>query len=175
MFKAVMQGWKRRAGSRARIWTLGAAFVTASVAMTSPASASTSGWFGLSTYYNHGAGLSVIFCLDSSPSKQVYVNLCGVPGNKYQDWTWQAYSGGYYRIRDEATGYCLDSNAAGQVYTNPCQTPGNQYQDWYMPSKPSTTFVKDRATGLELALDDPSPGASVHTIPPNGSAWSLIQ
>ncbi|MFK0111687.1 RICIN domain-containing protein [Streptomyces sp. NPDC091217] len=175
MFKAVMQGWNRKTGSRARMWTIGAAFVTVSAAMTSPASASTSGWFGLETYYNNGAGLSVDFCMDSNANKQAYVNPCQVPGNKYQDWTWQAYSGGYYQIKDEATGYCLDSNASGQVYTNPCQTPGNLYQDWYMPNKPGTTFVQDRATGLELALDDPSPSAPVHTISPNGSAWSLIQ
>ncbi|MFG2940406.1 hypothetical protein [Streptomyces sp. NPDC048282] len=143
--------------------------------MTSPAGASTSRWFGLETSYNNGAGLSVDFCRDSNANEQAYVNRCQVPGNKYQDWTWQAYSGGSYQIKDEATGYCLDSDASGQVYANPCQPPGNQYRDWYLPGEPGTAFVQDRATGLELALDNPSPGPSAHTITPDGSAGNLIQ
>ncbi|MEU5534014.1 RICIN domain-containing protein [Streptomyces sp. NPDC020362] len=65
-------------------------------------------------------------------------------------WDENKQSDGSYTMKHHLTGKCLDSNNDGAVYLLACN--GGNYQKWYESKDSSGWRLKNKATGMVLAL-----------------------
>jgi hypothetical protein len=104
-----------------------------------------------------------------------------VNGNANQGWTFRHVydsTGNYYIIINDNSWMCLyaDGTAGDQVYQAPCDAHNTYGEIWYTGLNPSTSnatygwAIENVSSGLylDVAGDNPFPGASIDTWPWNG-------